>query len=108
MLTVTDKPIMVQANAGLPHVDDDGNTVFDIQAPEYAEAVAGMIEDGVSGILSGDSDDELLAALIRAFGEEGRRIAKTAAQYAAPFSTQGFAEKVEACYMKAIEAHKRG
>ena len=38
MLTVTDKPIMVQANAGLPHVDDDGNTVFDIQAPEYAEA----------------------------------------------------------------------
>ena len=37
MLTVTDKPVMVQANAGLPHVDDDGNTVFDIQAPEYAE-----------------------------------------------------------------------
>ena len=68
----------------------------------------GVIEDGVSGILSGDSDDELLAALIRAFGEEGRRIAKTAAQYAAPFSTEGFAEKVEACYMKAIEAHKRG
>ena len=54
------------------------------------------------------ADHELLAALIRAFGEEGRRIAKTAAQYAAPFSTQGFAEKVEACYMKAIEAHKRG
>ena len=68
----------------------------------------GVIEDGVSGILSGDSDDELLAALIRAFGEEGRRIAKTAAQYAAPFSTEGFAEKVETCYMKAIEAHKRG
>ena len=43
MLTVTDKPIMVQANAGLPHVDDDGNTVFDIQAPEYAEADAAMI-----------------------------------------------------------------
>ncbi len=48
MLTVTDKPVMVQANAGLPRVDDDGNTVFDIQAPEYAEAVAGMIDDGVS------------------------------------------------------------
>ena len=48
MLTVTDKPVMVQANAGLPRVDDDGNTVFDIRAPEYAEAVAGMIEDGVS------------------------------------------------------------
>ena len=48
MLTVTDKPVMVQANAGLPHVDDDGNTVFDIQAPEYAKAVVGMIADGVS------------------------------------------------------------
>ena len=48
MLTVTDKPVMVQANAGLPRVDDDGNTVFDIQAAEYAEAVAGMIADGVS------------------------------------------------------------
>ena len=68
----------------------------------------GVIEDGVSGILSGDSDEELLAALIRAFGDEGKRIAKTAAQYAAPFSTEGFAEKVEACYLKAIEAHKRG
>ena len=32
----------------LPRVDDDGNTVFDIQAPEYAVAVAGMIKDGVS------------------------------------------------------------
>ena len=29
-------------------MDDDGTTVFDIQAPEYAEAVAGMIADGVS------------------------------------------------------------
>ena len=68
----------------------------------------GVVEDGVSGILAGDSDESLLAALIRAFGEEGKRIAKTAAQYAAPFSTEGFAEKVEACYLKAIEAHKRG
>ena len=47
MLDVTDKPVLVQANAGLPHVDDEGNTVFDIDAPEYAQAVAGMIEDGV-------------------------------------------------------------
>ncbi len=48
MLAVTDKPVMVQANAGLPHVDGCGCTVFDIHAPEYAEAVAGMIDDGVS------------------------------------------------------------
>ena len=52
MLDVTDKPVLVQANAGLPHVDDEGNTVFDIDAPEYAQAVAGMIEDGV-GVVGG-------------------------------------------------------
>lgn len=52
MLAVTDKPVMVQANAGLPHVDDEGNTIFDIGPDEYAEAVAGMIEDGV-GIVGG-------------------------------------------------------
>ena len=52
MLDVTDKPVLVQANAGLPHVDDDGNTVFDIAAPEYAHAVAEMIEDGV-GVVGG-------------------------------------------------------
>ena len=52
MLNVTDKPVLVQANAGLPHVDDEGNTVFDIGAPEYAHAVAEMIEDGV-GVVGG-------------------------------------------------------
>ena len=52
MLDVTDKPVLVQANAGLPHVDDDGNTVFDIDAAEYAQAVAEMIEDGV-GVVGG-------------------------------------------------------
>ena len=52
MLNVTDKPVLVQANAGLPHVDDKGNTVFDIDAPEYAHAVAEMIEDGV-GVVGG-------------------------------------------------------
>ena len=48
MLAATDKPVIVQANAGLPHVDDDGNTVYDIHPSDYAEAVAGMIEDGVT------------------------------------------------------------
>ena len=93
-------------DAGLTYVEAmaSGLCVCAVNDP----CLDGVIEDGVSGILSGDSDDELLAALIRAFGEEGRRIAKAAAQYAAPFSTQGFAEKVEACYMKAIEAHRRG
>lgn len=68
----------------------------------------GVIEDGLSGILTQDSDEALLIGLLRAFSDEGRRIAKTAAHYAEPFGTQAFAERVERCYLKAIEAAKNG
>ena len=51
MLAVTAKPVMVQANASLPHVED-GCTVFDIDPQSYADAVANMVEDGV-GIIGG-------------------------------------------------------
>ena len=51
MLAVTEKPVLVQANAGLPHVED-GHTVYDIHPAEYAEAVRGMVEDGV-GVIGG-------------------------------------------------------
>ncbi len=44
-------PLMVQANAGLPHVED-GVTVYDIGPEEYAAAVAPMLETGVT-ILGG-------------------------------------------------------
>ncbi|WP_417231124.1 homocysteine S-methyltransferase family protein [Thermophilibacter sp.] len=40
-------PLMVQANAGLPHVKD-GVTVFDIGPDQYAAAVAGMLDAGVT------------------------------------------------------------
>ena len=100
----------IEHDGKLEQVDPDdvavGTTI--VVQPGEKVPIDGVVEDGVSGILAGDSDESLLAALIRAFGEEGKRIAKTAAQYAAPFSTEGFAEKVEACYLKAIEAHKRG
>ncbi|QWT18249.1 homocysteine S-methyltransferase family protein [Collinsella sp. zg1085] len=51
MMAVSAKPIMVQANAGLPHADC-GHAVYDIQPEEYAEAVAGMINGGV-GVVGG-------------------------------------------------------
>ena len=44
-------PLMVQANAGLPHVED-GVTVYDIGPDEFATAVVPMLESGVS-ILGG-------------------------------------------------------
>ncbi|WP_346674828.1 homocysteine S-methyltransferase family protein [Enorma phocaeensis] len=49
MLAVTAKPIMVQANAGLPRVED-GCTVYDITPDDYGQAVAKMVADGVAVI----------------------------------------------------------
>lgn len=66
------------------------------------ECLKGVIEDGVSGILTQDTDAALLAGLIRAFSPEGARIAAAAPGAARPFSTEAFAEKIEACYEKAI------
>ena len=47
MLRVTNKPIIVQANAGLPHVEH-GSTVYNISPGSYAAAVADLLADGVS------------------------------------------------------------
>ena len=47
MLPWASCPVMVQANAGLPRVVD-GQTVFDIGPEEYAAAVAGMLDAGVT------------------------------------------------------------
>ncbi|MBM6815695.1 homocysteine S-methyltransferase family protein [Olsenella uli] len=47
MLPWASCPVMVQANAGLPHVVG-GRTVFDIGPEEYAAAVAGMLDAGVT------------------------------------------------------------
>ena len=47
MLPWASCPVMVQANAGLPRVED-GVTVFDIGADEYARAVAGILDAGVT------------------------------------------------------------
>jgi 1,2-diacylglycerol 3-alpha-glucosyltransferase len=68
--------------------------------------LAGVIDDGISGVLTEDSDEALYIGLLRAFSREGHYIRRTAAQYAAPFSTEAFAGKVEACYEKAIAVVK--
>lgn len=70
--------------------------------------LSGVIDDGISGVLTGDSDEDLYIGLLRAFSEEGRQIASTAANYAAPFGTEAFAEKVERCYEKAIITAREG
>ena len=69
--------------------------------------LSGVIQDGVSGILTGDDDEALLAGLLRAFSDEGREIAAHAAKYAEPFGTEAFAARVEKCYETAIAEAKK-
>lgn len=80
MLATTSKPVMVQANAGLPRVED-GRTVYDIDPAAYAHAVAGMVADGVSvvGGCCGTTPDyiELLAQLLEGKRPEKRRVEPT-------------------------------
>ena len=71
------------------------------------ECLRGVIQDGVSGILTGDEDEALLSGLLRAFSDEGRQIARHAAKYAEPFGTEAFAAKVEKCYETAIADTKK-
>ena len=68
----------------------------------YDSCLDGVITDGVSGILSDETDEALLHALRRSFSEEGSAIAKRAADYAQPYSLESFAAKVEESYELAI------
>lgn len=63
----------------------------------------GVFRDGVSAVLSGDSDQDLLSSLMLAFSPLGSRIRKNAVAATRPYSTQQFAQRVEAVYRKAIE-----
>ncbi|MBR2835389.1 MAG: homocysteine S-methyltransferase family protein [Coriobacteriales bacterium] len=47
MLPYANCPVMVQANAGLPHVEN-GATVYSVLPREYCEAVAHMVDAGVT------------------------------------------------------------
>ncbi len=63
MLAVTSKPVIIQANAGLPNVVD-GQTVYSIRPDEYAEAVASIVDAGAN-IIGGccGTDPDYIRAL---------------------------------------------
>ncbi|MBQ8186798.1 MAG: homocysteine S-methyltransferase family protein [Clostridia bacterium] len=66
-------PVMVQPNAGLPHVSaDSGETVYDVTPEEFADACAAMVSSGVRviGGCCGTTPD-----YIRAVSERIRKIA---------------------------------
>ena len=65
----------------------------------------GVFQDGVSAILAGESDEDLLVSLILAFSPVGKGIRFNAVEAAKPYSTEQFAERIEHCYRSAIETH---
>ena len=62
----------------------------------------GVFRDGVSAVLAGESDEQLLESLMLAFSPVGGRIRKNAVAAAEPYSTEQFAKRVEQCYLTAI------
>jgi 5-methyltetrahydrofolate--homocysteine methyltransferase len=87
MLPWSGVPVMAQANAGLPHVED-GVTLYDIKPAEYCEAVRDMLDAGVTVVggccgttpayISGEKD--LLAGRTPAARDVCRDFAVTSSQ----------------------------
>ena len=50
MLEVTSLPVVVKPNAGLPRVDESGNTVYDISPDEFAAHMADMVRLGAAAV----------------------------------------------------------
>ena len=68
----------------------------------------GVFRDGVSAVLSGDSDEQLLESLMLSFSPVGGRIRRNAVEAARPYSTEQFAQRVENCYLTALAERQRG
>lgn len=62
----------------------------------------GVIEDGINGILTGDSDEEFLHGLTISFSFMGKSAGQRAAGTAVRYSVAPFAQKVLDCYTKAV------
>lgn len=48
MASVTSVPIIAKPNAGLPSLDGDGNTVYDMEADVFGECMKALVEAGAS------------------------------------------------------------
>ena len=52
MASVTNIPIIAKPNAGMPRLDEDGNTVYDLPPEEFAEEMKDLVDAGAT-ILGG-------------------------------------------------------
>ena len=71
MASVTDIPIIAKPNAGLPALDEEGKTCYDMQADEFAEEMKILVEAGAT-VLGGccGTSPEYIQKLHDTFGEE--------------------------------------
>ena len=64
-------PVLCQPNAGLPRIDEEGNTVFDVTIDEYAAVMEALVDKGlaVAGACCGSSP-EYIKALVGRVGQK--------------------------------------
>lgn len=63
MASVTTVPIIAKPNAGLPSLDENGNTVYDMEAEEFGVSMKALVEAGASivGGCCGTTPDHIRA-----------------------------------------------
>ena len=99
--------------ASCSHSETQGLTYIEAMASGLCVTAArdacldGVLEDGVNGLLAEDTKESLLAALCRAFGDEGEAIRTRAPESVRRYGTQAFAEAIERCYEQAMLASAR-
>lgn len=70
LVRYTTVPVIVKPNAGLPFLDEQGNTCYNMDAEEFAEEMQALVEAGAS-ILGGccGSTPEFIAKICECFGK---------------------------------------
>lgn len=74
MASVTNIPIIAKPNAGLPFLDDEGNTCYNMHAREFVEEMQILVDAGAT-ILGGccGTTPEYIAGLHERFGTENNK-----------------------------------
>ncbi len=76
--SVTSVPVIAKPNAGLPSLDENGNTVYDMGAEEFGECMRALVEAGASivGGCCGTTPEHIRRA-VRAVGDMKLRVRET-------------------------------
>lgn len=76
MAEVTDIPIIAKPNAGLPYVDEEGRTCYDMEPEVFAEEMCCLVKAGAS-VLGGccGTDPAYIEALVKTFGTKREKTA---------------------------------